>query len=135
VATGRGMSSDEVERVAQGRVWTGIQAVDNGLADRIGGLEVAIDVAVERAGFKSRQDVEVVQYSMMGLFDKGRLNPLSLAALFGGGGAGDGGFVDTIDFVRDYDMFYLRALAKHNGRALYMLPPEYMPRENGIAPE
>jgi protease-4 len=135
VATGRGMSSDEVERVAQGRVWTGIQAVDNGLADRIGGLEVAIDVAVERAGFKSRQDVEVVQYSMMGLFDKGRLNPLSLVALFGGGGAGDGGFVDTIDFVRDYDMFYLRALAKHNGRALYMLPPEYMPRENGIAPE
>jgi protease IV len=39
---GRGMSHDEVDRLAQGRVWTGSEAVKNGLVDEFGGLSVAL---------------------------------------------------------------------------------------------
>ena len=50
VAAGRNMSLDAVQEVAQGRVWTGTQAKANGLVDVIGGLEMAINMAAEKAG-------------------------------------------------------------------------------------
>jgi protease-4 len=50
VAEGRKMSLTEVEKVAQGRVWTGIDAVENGLVDELGGLDDAIAKAAELAG-------------------------------------------------------------------------------------
>lgn len=45
VAEGRGMTLDEVDAVAQGRVWTGKHAFQHGLVDAIGGLDDAIDSA------------------------------------------------------------------------------------------
>jgi signal peptide peptidase SppA len=45
VATGRNMSMDDVERVAQGQVYTGCQAVKLGLADGLGGTTEAIMLA------------------------------------------------------------------------------------------
>ncbi len=42
VAEGRGMTRDQVHEVAQGRVWTGVQAKERGLVDELGGLDVAI---------------------------------------------------------------------------------------------
>jgi len=42
VAKGRNMSFDAVHKVAQGRVWTGRQAVDVGLVDKLGGVADAI---------------------------------------------------------------------------------------------
>ncbi|MEI6865962.1 signal peptide peptidase SppA [Flavicella sp.] len=45
VAKGRGMSFDEVDQLAQGRVWTGKQAKENGLIDAVGSLENAISSA------------------------------------------------------------------------------------------
>lgn len=50
VAQGRDMSLENVDQLAGGRVWTGAQARENGLADRIGTLTDAIQVAVQRAG-------------------------------------------------------------------------------------
>lgn len=49
VSMGRGLSMEAVEEVAQGRIWTGPQAMQRGLVDQIGGLEEAIAVAAERA--------------------------------------------------------------------------------------
>lgn len=50
VARNRGMSRDEVDRIAQGRVWTGAQALDRGLVDQLGTLEEAIASAARIAG-------------------------------------------------------------------------------------
>lgn len=50
VADNRGMSRDEVNELAQGRVWTGKDAKDNGLVDVLGGYQAALDVAAEMAG-------------------------------------------------------------------------------------
>ncbi|HEX5766585.1 MAG TPA: S49 family peptidase, partial [Woeseiaceae bacterium] len=49
VATHRNMEQAEVDRVAQGQVWTGTDALDHGLIDRLGGLEEAIAAAAELA--------------------------------------------------------------------------------------
>lgn len=49
VAQGRGMDIDTVLALAQGRVWTGGQAVENRLVDTIGSLDVAVKKAGELA--------------------------------------------------------------------------------------
>lgn len=49
VAEGRNMSVDDVEKAAEGRVWTGRQAKELGLVDELGGIEFAIQRAAERA--------------------------------------------------------------------------------------
>lgn len=47
VAQGRHMSQDAVKRIAEGRVWSGAQALSNGLADRAGSLRAAISGMAE----------------------------------------------------------------------------------------
>lgn len=49
VAQGRNMSVDEVDKLAQGRVWSGVDAVQLGLIDEIGGLQDAIEEAATMA--------------------------------------------------------------------------------------
>lgn len=43
VADGRGRSTDEIEPLARGRVWAGADALERGLVDTLGGMELAID--------------------------------------------------------------------------------------------
>lgn len=50
VADGRGLDLDFVDSIAQGHIWSGNYAKKLGLIDIIGGLEIAIDVAVRNAG-------------------------------------------------------------------------------------
>ena len=49
VADGRGMAQDSVKAIAEGRVWTGEQALGIGLVDQLGNLEDAIKVAAAEA--------------------------------------------------------------------------------------
>lgn len=49
VAKARGMTIEEVDAVAQGRVWSGVDAHAHGLVDQLGGLEQAIASAAKRA--------------------------------------------------------------------------------------
>ncbi len=49
VAEYRKLPQEEVQKIAQGRVWSGKEALKNGLIDQIGGLESAIAFAAERA--------------------------------------------------------------------------------------
>ena len=44
------MTRDEVDAVAQGRVWTGNQALERGLVDELGGYDEAVAAAAELAG-------------------------------------------------------------------------------------
>jgi protease-4 len=48
-AQGRGMKKEDLLKIASGRVWTGEQALDNGLVDVLGGLEEAIAIATDKA--------------------------------------------------------------------------------------
>ena len=51
-AEARNMELEELQEIASGRVWTGDQAIENGLVDVIGGLDDAIKIAAEKAGVK-----------------------------------------------------------------------------------
>lgn len=57
VSEGRNMSEAEVDKVAQGRVWTGIDGLQNGLVDQLGNLQSAIKVAAQLA---SIDDFDIV---------------------------------------------------------------------------
>ena len=63
VAEGRGMTVQQVEELAQGRVWTGAEAVRNGLVDEIGNIEDAIRyAAMSIEGVESAEDVQIVEF-------------------------------------------------------------------------
>jgi protease-4 len=59
-AEGRGKSFDEIDEIAQGRVWTGKQAKALGLVDELGGLDTALSIAKEQAGFADADDVNLI---------------------------------------------------------------------------
>ncbi len=58
VAQGRHMSRDEVHEIAQGRVWTGKDALEVGLVDVLGGMEDALQIAARKAGLDNYRIVE-----------------------------------------------------------------------------
>jgi protease-4 len=60
VADGRGMSYDEVDAIARGRVWTGSDALEVGLVDELGDLDAAIAHAAELAGLDSLDEAGIV---------------------------------------------------------------------------
>jgi protease-4 len=62
VAKFRGMTFEEAEALAHGRVWTGLQAKENGLIDEVGDLQRAIEVAKELAEVPADEQVTLVHY-------------------------------------------------------------------------
>ena len=62
VAAGRQLDPDAVDAAAQGRVWTGRQALGLGLVDHLGGLERALDEAKALAGLRQDELVAVERY-------------------------------------------------------------------------
>jgi protease-4 len=83
VAEGREMSRDDVHAVAQGRVWTGRQAQENGLVDELGGFRRAVEIAKERAGIATDLEVTLVPYpkppSLLEMLSEGVGGPVAVA--------------------------------------------------------
>ena len=61
-AAGRKTTPERIDSIAQGRVWTGVQAKNNGLVDELGGLDRALILAKRRAKIDEKAEVEVVVY-------------------------------------------------------------------------
>ena len=64
MADGRGMTQQAVDDIAQGRVWTGSDAVKIGLVDEIGGLDMALQAAADAAELTSYKIKELPIYEM-----------------------------------------------------------------------
>lgn len=62
VAAGRKKKYDEVEPLAQGRVWLGSQAKKNGLIDELGGLDRAVEMVRQKAKIPADQNIVLVPY-------------------------------------------------------------------------
>ena len=62
VAEGRHMSVEEVDRIAQGRVWTGRQGLEIGLVDKLGDFTTAVEMAKNMAGIPQEQKVRLKVY-------------------------------------------------------------------------
>jgi len=61
VSKGRGMTEEQVEKIARGRVWTGAQALKIGLVDELGDFETALAIAKELAGLEPEREYTVVE--------------------------------------------------------------------------
>ena len=61
VAEGRGKTTDEIHEVAQGRVWTGSDALGLGLVDEIGGLYDAVEKAASLAGVEEYRVIQTTK--------------------------------------------------------------------------
>ena len=48
-AEGRNMTKEAIDKIGQGRVWTGSKALELGLVDELGGISRALEVAIEKA--------------------------------------------------------------------------------------
>jgi len=53
VADNRNLPSDSIDHIAQGRVWTGEEALGNGLVNNLGGIKQALDFTAQRLQIKS----------------------------------------------------------------------------------
>jgi protease-4 len=73
VVESRRMDEEAVERVAGGRVWTGAEALERGLVDRLGSLSDAVALARERARIGAGEEVTIRRYEA----DRGFLRSLS----------------------------------------------------------
>ena len=62
VAAGRNLSLEKVESLAQGRVWSGKEALANGLVDTLGGLEEAIAAAASQANLEEYNRIAYPQW-------------------------------------------------------------------------
>jgi protease-4 len=81
VAESRKVTPEAIRAVAQGRVWTGRQALEHGLVDKLGGLDAAVALAKERAKIPANEDVQLVVYpERRSLFE-------TLSEQFGGAGS------------------------------------------------
>lgn len=76
-AEGRGIAIEEIEKAAQGRVWTGRQALSHKLIDELGGIPEAIAAAKRRADIPTDQpvNVELLPRPMASLLAGLPLNP------------------------------------------------------------
>ncbi|WP_010255652.1 signal peptide peptidase SppA [Myroides injenensis] len=64
VATGRNKSFEEIDAVAQGRVWTGADAIDKGLVDELGGLKEAVAYAANKVEIDNYKLVSYPEYEL-----------------------------------------------------------------------
>jgi protease-4 len=80
VAEGRNLSFDAAEAVAQGRVWTGADALEHGLVDELGGLRTAVRRAKVLAGLDQDDKVRLIGYPGSSLWEFLRPRPSSQPA-------------------------------------------------------
>jgi protease-4 len=132
VAAGRKMDKDAVADIAQGRVWTGRAGLANGLIDRIGGMELALQIARDKAGIDPDEEVDVVEYPPAPWFNLGPLfrSPIPFLGRLRGESNGPDSVAEN--YAKNYELIYLQEIAKHNGQPLYLVPPEVLTGINGI---
>ncbi len=107
VAQGRNKKYDEIDSIAQGRIWSGTEGKKNGLVDVIGGLETAISIAKEKAGIGKDEEITIVELPEKGIINFSqfmpKMNPFSSSQVEN--------LIDQIKFRSEF-----------NGRPLMMLP-------------
>lgn len=110
VAAGRRTTTEAVEAVAQGRVWSGTDGRDIGLVDVLGGLDEAIRIAKAKVGFTARSEIEIVEYPRPGFIDLSMLQPKLIG----------------VDETQQAIIELIQFCSRHNGQALTIMPMDLM---------
>lgn len=111
VAQGRHMKADSVRTLAGGRVYSGLDGLNVGLIDEIGGLLAAIELAKQDAGIEPDEQVQIIEIpEYKGWFDlSGQLSP--------------------IQALTEKDPVYrtMKLMIDHPYRPLFMVHPDLVP--------
>ena len=99
------------ETIAQGRIWSGQRALELGLIDRLGGLETAINLAMEKAGIPANQPIEIIERPEPELFSFSLLQPRLIER----------------SIQRTPALDHLQFRLEHNGLPLLLVPPSHLP--------
>lgn len=75
VAAGRGMTPEAIDKIGQGRIWSGTDGHAIGLVDRVDGLWGSLVAAKRAAGIPEHSPVTLVEGPSLGAFDFGFLKP------------------------------------------------------------
>ncbi|MDR0315698.1 MAG: signal peptide peptidase SppA [Treponema sp.] len=127
VAAGRGMDIEKVEAAAQGRVYSGISALNAGLIDSIGGLADAIRIARDLAKIPKDRKAVFSEYPKPKFFDKllDRLPVTRVSrAMTAGSSAGTSAAFLADLFIPAPLLADLRYRISHNGKVMPILPME-----------
>ncbi len=111
VALGRKKSFDDIEKIAQGRVWSGSDGLKNGLVDVLGGLDAAIKIALQKANL-TNSEYEIIEMPEPEWFDLNSFLPSFLRI--------EQKIVED-PFIRD-----LKFRLQYNGIPMPLLPLEYI---------
>lgn len=134
VAKGRGLPREQVDRIGQGRIWSGTRGREIGLVDEIGGLWRSLLIAKEAAGIDRGRDVAVSEGPELGLFRLPipRLNLLGLRLGGGDSSAQEQAELAAAQRLRETaaelhitpaELEYLRQIAQARGAPLLMTVP------------
>jgi protease-4 len=126
-AAGRGMDIEKIEAVAQGRIFSGIRALEAGLIDSIGGLSDALRTARTLAGIPESQKVRYNEYPKPKFFDRFLKRFPVLAAIFRSDAARQ---TDTFTLLADLLLpnADIRYRIANNGKIMAILPLEFSVR-------
>ncbi|MDR2247882.1 MAG: signal peptide peptidase SppA [Treponema sp.] len=109
-AEGRHLPVEDMEKLAQGRIYSGIAARDNGLVDSLGGLGDALEIARELAGIQANEKIVYNEYPKPGFIETFIARYLSA-------------FVPAFRVVKRTGVFEgLRYRLSMNGRVMPILP-------------
>ena len=97
-ADGRGVSVEEIAKIAEGRVWTGSKAKEIGLVDELGDLDKAVEIAAQKAGLtdycvKAYPKTEEFIEKLMNTDKKDYMETMAREAL--------GDYYDCVKFIRN----------------------------------
>jgi protease-4 len=121
-AAGRGMEFEKMEAAAQGRIFSGVKALEAGLIDSIGGLPEALRTARTLAEIPEDRNVRYDEYPKPKFFDKLLEQLFSASAHLNNTGAK----ADTAAFLSDLFLPEdIRYRIENNGRVMPILPLEF----------
>ncbi len=111
VSSARGLPEDSVRVIAEGRIYSGLDGLQVGLVDRIGGLMDALEAAKRKAGIPPTAEVELLEYPKR----KGLFRPLF-------------GRADMkANRVSDRLSWYVEAFLRSPAQPLAIVPPALLP--------
>jgi len=113
VANGRNKTYDEIESIAEGRIWSGFDGKKNGLVDLFGGLSTAIELAEEKSGL-NKKNYDLVEYPRRPWFDFGSFIPKLL------------GIETEVKIEKDPVIEDLKFRLKFNGYPMPIIPQSDM---------
>ena len=113
-ALGRGMEIADVEKAAQGRIFSGTRALEEGLVDSVGGLNDALKKALELAEIANSEKIRYKKYPEPTFIEKLMENMPNSVSIFPGNS-----LEDNLKNEIEYRL-------KNNGKVLPILPLDFM---------